>query len=272
MILCERSSHLNPRFSFERKRLMKGKILMACAAGACMLSSCGRIDKGEKEAATVVWSFLGAPGSGKGTIGEQCVKELKFATVSTGALLRAFGSRQDEMGKQIEALVKAGKLVPDDLVANMVKHWLTENMGKYKALIVDGFPRTAEQTKIFLELLKKDFPQAMLRIARIVVNNESIVARLSSRLVCSNKSCQAIFSKTMFKDGEEENCNKCGSPLIRREDDKEEVVRARLQDYAKNESAIIDIYKSSGVKIEEINAEGKSIDQVFQDFTKLVGA
>lgn len=240
-----------------------------------MLSSCGRIDKDENAQGinnkTVVWTFLGAPGSGKGTIAEQCVKDLGFATVSTGAMLRACIARGDELGKQVDSLVKEGKLVPDEPVTEMVKRWLADNVGKYKSLIVDGFPRNEKQTVLFLDMLKKQFPQVTLRVVRIMLPDQAIVKRLADRLVCSNKSCQAIFSKSLLKDGKEV-CDKCGSALVRRADDNEDVVRARLQEYAKNEKAIVDTYTAAGVKIEDVNADGKTMDQVFQDFRKVTGA
>ena len=100
-------------------------------------------------------SFLGAPGSGKGTLAEQCVKQLGFKVLSTGNLCREAIASGSEQGKQLETFTKAGQLVPDDLITSMVDSWLAKETTTDTAIILDGYPRTEKQAEQVLNLLKQ---------------------------------------------------------------------------------------------------------------------
>jgi adenylate kinase len=251
---------------------MFGLLLLALVV-VVALSSCGVFSKKEQPAATDrknIVTFLGAPGSGKGTVADQCVKNLGYATMSTGNLLREAVARGDELGKKAESFMKEGKLVPDELVMALVEDWLTNNMPKISTLVLDGYPRTAAQATLFIDLLKNKFPDVSLRVVNIAISDDAIVARLADRLVCSNKPCQAVYSRKLLKDPTKLVCEKCGNPLIRREDDNEMVVRNRLKVYADNVNPIIKVYQNAGVRFDELNVEGKTVEEVFVEFKKLV--
>lgn len=246
-------------------------LLVLAIVAMVALSACGVFSKKEQPQPTkTILTFLGAPGSGKGTVAEQCVKDLGYATMSTGNLLREAVARGDELGKKAESFMKEGKLVPDELVMSLVEAWLTKNMPNISTLVLDGYPRTAAQATLFIDLLKNKFPEVALRVVNIAISDDAIVARLADRLVCSSKSCQAVYSRKLLKDQNNLVCEKCGSPLIRREDDNETVVRNRLKVYADNVDPIIKVYKESGVRFDELNVEGKTIEAVFAEFKKLV--
>ena len=166
--------------------------------------------------------------------------------------------------------MKEGTLVPDELVMALVEDWLTKNMPNISTLVLDGYPRTAAQATLFIDLLKNKFPEVSLRVVNIAISDDAIVARLADRLVCSSKPCQAVYSRKLLKDQNNLVCEKCGSPLIRREDDNETVVRNRLKVYADNVDPIIKVYKESGVRFDELSVEGKTIEAVFAEFKKLV--
>lgn len=244
---------------------------LAIVAGVIVvtLASCGYFTKKEEpRTSKTIFTFLGAPGSGKGTIAEECVKTLGFATLSTGNLLRESVARGDELGKKAESYMKSGALVPDELVMSLVENWLTQHMASLTTLVLDGYPRTAAQADMFLSLLKHKFPEVSLRVVNIVISDDAIVNRLADRLVCSNKACQAVYSRKLLKDADK--CAKCGSPLIRRDDDKEDVVRNRLKVYAENATPLINVYKMAGVRFDDLSVENKSVEEVFANFKKLL--
>ncbi len=238
-------------------------------AAVVILSICGIFSKKEKQGITVL-TFLGAPGSGKGTIAEQCVKDLGFTTLSTGNLLREAVARGDELGTMAHSFMKEGKLVPDDVIAALVEQWFDANIANLKKLILDGYPRTEVQAKMFLDLLKKKYPMINLRVVEIVISDQAIIDRLADRLVCENKSCQAVYSKKTLKDQAKLECARCKGPLIRREDDKEEVVKERLKVYAQHAGALLNFYRTAGVSLIQLPVEGKSPDSVFGDFKKIL--
>lgn len=230
-------------------------------------SSCS--DSTKKEVKTMqIISFFGAPGSGKGTLAEQLVEQYGYKTLSTGALFREHISKQTDIGKQLDIFVKSGKLVPDDLVIDMVKGWLKINADGKTQIILDGFPRTKEQANKLCLVLKDILPNYQLRIVKIDLPEEEIVSRLSGRRVCSNKQCQATYNISMpeIKSG---ICPKCNSKVITREDDKPEVIKERFQVYKNNEKDILDFYNSINQKIETLNISGLDKKQVLEEYLKL---
>lgn len=212
-----------------------------------------------------LFTFLGAPGSGKGTLAEQAVKELGLLSVSTGDLLRQAVAHGDALGKLAQGYMKEGKLVPDEVVTDLVADWLSKNIQSNKPIILDGYPRTAHQADLFIALLKKKFPHVSLRVVELAISDDAIIKRLADRLVC--QKCQKVYSRSMLADTKQ--CPACGGPLIRRDDDKEEVIRERLKIYAQNISPIKDFYTSAGVPIIALPVQDKSMQQVFDDFKKM---
>lgn len=213
-----------------------------------------------------IYTFLGAPGAGKGTLAEQAVDKLGFLMLSTGNVIRENIAKGTELGKKLQEYSSKGLLVPDEIVTGMVKNWLTENAPKGKPIILDGFPRTTGQAALLTDMMKKDFSDHSLRIIELTISDDEVVQRISHRLVCSNKKCQAVYTDSEFAGQEKPVCKKCGSELIKREDDKEEVVRERLKVYAQESKALIDFYKNAGYKIDQIDVAGKEKEQVFQMF------
>ena len=217
-----------------------------------------------------IFSFFGAPGSGKGTLATDCVKSLGFKVLSTGNLCRERIARGDEVGKSIEKYIKSGGLIPDELVTGMVEDWLKNEANHGSPIILDGYPRTKKQAELFLALLKKNFAHHTFRVISLVISDEEIIKRLSGRLVCENKACQATTSKSMAAEAGIPECLLCGSKLIRREDDKEEVVRERLRVYAQHSGDLLNYYSDAGQKIEELKASGLAVSQVFEAFKQML--
>ena len=218
----------------------------------------------------IIFSFLGAPGAGKGTLAEQCVQKLGYKMLSTGNLCRENIANGTELGKKLQEYTSKGALVPDEIITGMVKVWLDANTRDEHPIILDGFPRTAAQAVQLLDLIKKYFPEYKLRVLALNISDDAVVERISGRLMCSNKQCQAIYNIKQFVGVDNPVCKRCGSPITKREDDKEEVVRERLKVYAATSKELIDAFKNAGLSIEEINVEGKESDTVFDIFKKLV--
>jgi len=209
--------------------------------------------------------FMGAPGSGKGTLSEKCIKELKYNALSTGNLLRKAIAEKTGLGKDAQKYIKDGKLVPDNLVISIVQDWLSKNLGNIETLILDGFPRTANQAELFLKLLKSKFKNVSFKVVDLEISDESIINRLSDRLIC--EKCQAPYSRKLLAPGTL-ICEICGGKLIQRADDKEDIIRNRLKEYHEHAMPLLNVYKSSDITIDQINVENKKPQEVFEEFKK----
>ena len=217
----------------------------------------------------IIFSFFGAPGSGKGTLAEQCVKNLEYQTLSTGNLCRKHIAKDTKIGKTIKTFTSQGKLVPDEVIIEMVTTWLKEKSNTNKPIILDGFPRTKTQAEMLNKILKNEMPKYDFRIIRLVIPKEEIVERLVNRIVCENKKCQAVYNTSM-PEAKSGICPKCGSKLIKREDDTKEVIEKRFEVYQENENKILNFYRSIGQKIEEINISKLSPKEVFENFKNII--
>lgn len=220
-----------------------------------------------------VFVFLGAPGVGKGALSSLCVKKLGWKQFSTGDECRKHRSEGTEIGREIDFAIKSGKLVSDDVIIDMVAQWLKENEKDAPAVILDGFPRTVSQAQGLIELLSmENFSHLNLQLVKLALNDEVIVKRLSSRLMCENKSCQAVYSTLAddFKPKVEGVCDRCGSALIQRDDDKVETIRERLKTYHHHVKALLDFYKNAGYEIKVIDADQPSLE-IFENFLTAVG-
>ena len=212
-------------------------------------------------------SFMGAPGAGKGTLAEKCIKELKYTSFSVGNLLREEIAKGTVLGKKVEC-IKNGKLASDELVTEVIELWLTENLAKIDTLILDGFPRTARQAVLFSNLLRTKFNNISFRVIDLRVTDKTVVQRIANRLVC--EKCQGPESRAFLKDATKLICEMCGGKLIKREDDKEEVVRDRLKVYVQHADLLLDAYKKADVKINHIDTEKKTPQQVFEALKELL--
>jgi adenylate kinase len=223
----------------------------------------------EKPASKVIFSFFGPPGSGKGTLAKNCEKELGFKTLSTGNLFRKHIAAGTDFGKMIDTLISAGKLVPDEFVNDMVLDWLKDKIEAGVSVILDGYPRTKGQADNFLKSLKDFAPDYAFRVVCFIISDENVIGWLTNRFVCSNKACQAIYTST---DAAVERgiCDVCGNVVEKRVDDSVEVIKERLRRYPKYRDELLHYYKSVGQKVEIIEVEDKSIEQVFQAFKAML--
>jgi len=183
--------------------------------------------------------LLGPPGAGKGTQAVRLAAELGIAHVATGDLFRENLSQGTDLGKRAKGYMEAGKLVPDELVLEM----LFDRVAKpdcAEGYLLDGFPRTLTQAKALTEALG-DQPYVTLLLE---VDDEVLVGRASGRLLCRN--CTNIHHDTFSPPKVEGKCDACGGELYRRKDDTAEVVRERLVVFHTETQPMIDYYRELG--------------------------
>jgi adenylate kinase len=215
-----------------------------------------------------IFIFIGPPGSGKGSIASLCIKRFGWLQVSTGNLCRKHIAEQTKIGKEIDLIVKSGKLIGDDLVSSMVTEFLQENAHKTSGVIIDGYPRTAVQAQNFDNVLKSLFPHVKERVVFFVISDNTVISRLTRRFVCQNKECQTVHTVAP-EDNDKVNrsifCTECNGPLIRRPDDEEVSIRKRLDVYHQHAQELMDFYRNNNIEIIEIDVE-KPLDDVLKNF------
>jgi adenylate kinase len=200
--------------------------------------------------------LLGPPGSGKGTQAVRLTKELGIPHISTGDLFRENMSKDTELGQRAKSFINAGKLVPDELVLEM----LFDRVSRpdcAKGYLLDGFPRTLAQA----EALEKHLaPNTDLVVLDLEVPDEIIVKRASGRLTC--KDCASVYNRYFSPPAKEGVCDKCGGELVQRPDDRAEVVEERLRVYHSQTKPLVDFYAKKGV-LKRVDGT-QSPDQVFE--------
>lgn len=209
--------------------------------------------------------FLGPPGSGKGTQAVRLAKSKGLVHLSTGDLLRDAVKAGTELGKRAEGYMKAGELVPDDLIVGLIEDKIAGGSLE-NGFILDGFPRTIPQAESLREMLVKN-DIALEKAVLIAVDDDEIVRRLSGRWFCP--TCQAIYNHPAKMPKNEGVCDNDGVELLRRPDDEEAVVRNRLEVYKRQTLPIEDFYRKESI-LAEVSGE-RSPDEVFDSILEVVG-
>jgi adenylate kinase len=175
--------------------------------------------------------IFGPPGSGKGTQAAHVEREFKLSHLSTGDILRAEVARGSDTGKEAERIMRAGDLVPDDLIIRIVQGILRDPNVSSEVLL-DGFPRTLEQARALDEMLSKEGHKVDFVIA-FKVPEEVLIERLLHRAAVEGRS-----------------------------DDTREAITERMHEYRNLTAKVLDHYRKAGVKVVEIDGVGE-VDKVF---------
>jgi adenylate kinase len=207
--------------------------------------------------------MLGPPGAGKGTQARRLGGALAFPSISTGDMFREELKNQTELGKQAQAYMESGGLVPDEVVDAMVKSRLSRKDCEH-GFILDGYPRTIYQAGFLQGLLSEEGAQVLT--IGIHVEDEILVDRLSSRWTCPK--CGKMFNAKSSPSKAGDCCDACGTPLGQRKDDSPEVVRERLAVYRRETKPLIDYFQESGSYAEVGGAD--SVDTIFGDILQIV--
>jgi adenylate kinase len=197
--------------------------------------------------------LLGPPGSGKGTQGERLAQALGVPRISTGDILRRNVAQGTELGKKAKAFMESGKLVPDDLVIAMTAERLKEPDAR-NGFVLDGFPRTTAQADALAKLTPVD------AVVNLFLEPEELVKRSAGRRICPK--CESVYHLASNPPRKPGICDKCGTALVTRPDDREEVVRTRIETYERQTAPLVQYYREKGL-LREVYASGV-IDEIGQ--------
>lgn len=180
--------------------------------------------------------MFGPPGAGKGTQAAQLGSKRGIPQISTGDILREAVQGGTELGRAAKAIMDRGELVSDEIVVGIVRARLVKD-DVSEGFILDGFPRTVAQASALDEILAG---RARLIIIELAVPDEDLVRRLSRRRVCGQ--CGTVYGARQSEPPS--TCSKCGSALVLRSDDREEVVRDRLRVYQEQTRPLVEFYQT----------------------------
>lgn len=186
--------------------------------------------------------MLGAPGAGKGTQAKQLEKVFGIPQISTGDILRNMAKEDTPLGRQIREIQSSGKLVDDEILAEVVKE-RTSAPDCASGYILDGYPRTLVQADQLDQLAVAQGRRVI--VLNIEVTGELLFKRLTGRRIC--KACGAIFNVYLQPSRQEGICDHCGSELTHRGDDKAEVIEKRLEEYHKNTAPLIERFQKQSI-------------------------
>ena len=197
--------------------------------------------------------IFGPPGSGKGTYSSRLRDKFGLVKISTGDIFREEVKNKTVLGSKIESYLREGKLIPDEIVISVVN----QRVCALENFILDGYPRTVEQANALDEVTKID------AIIKINAHEEVLIEKISARRICSNPGCDGNYNIADIHkviDGieyilppilpkEDMKCDKCGSQLVQRDDDRPEVIRERLKVYEQQSKPVIGYYKNKKGKV-----------------------
>jgi len=206
--------------------------------------------------------LLGPPGAGKGTQAKFICNKFEIPFIATGDMLRAAVAAKSSLGLKVKEIIESGKLVSDDIMVSLVQERIAQP-DCVNGFLLDGFPRTIAQAEA-LTNTKIDIDY----VIAIVVDDEEIVRRMSGRRVhpASGRTYHVVYNPPSGKDKDDIT----GEDLIQREDDKEEVVRHRLEVYHQQTKPLIQYYQANdSVKFINIDGSG-SIEKITQEILAIL--
>lgn len=204
--------------------------------------------------------FIGAPGSGKGTQSAK-LKELNgFNHVSTGDLLRKEIASKSELGVRVKKVMDEGQLVSDELVVELIKANIDLSNKTY---IFDGYPRNIAQAQTLNDQILKGHDYTAIYFE---VDTEKLVTRLTNRRV--TKDGKQIYNLITNPPKVPGVCDVTGEPLIQRDDDKEEVIRKRMDVYNSTVEPVLKYYKEKGI-LKTVSAEN-TVEDVYKEILSVL--
>ena len=208
--------------------------------------------------------MLGAPGAGKGTQAIKIADKYDIPHISTGDIFRANIKGGTELGQKAKSYIDKGELVPDEVTIGMLLDRIAQDDCK-NGYVLDGFPRTIPQAESLTEALKSQGDRIDFAL-NIDVPDEAIIKRMSGRRACPK--CGATYHIVYAAPKTENICDKRGTELIIRSDDKPETVKDRLNVYHQQTEPLIAYYKTAGV-LREVDGT-QELPKVFEDVVAIL--
>ncbi len=206
--------------------------------------------------------FHGPSGSGKDTQAELLVEKYNFENIGTGEMIRKMVEEGDTDALKAYEYVKIGKFVPDEIIYKMLPKWV-DKYDKNKNWVFVSVVRSVGQIDLFDDLLKQK-GRVLDKFIHFKLDEESAIERMSLRKYCPK--CGATYHDKYKPEEKNGFCSKCGTELIRREDDKPEKIKERLLEYNRTIEPILDAYRKRGILI-EIDAS-PSIEDIHEEVVK----
>ncbi|MBR5766011.1 MAG: adenylate kinase [Lachnospiraceae bacterium] len=209
--------------------------------------------------------MLGAPGAGKGTQAKMLAEKYGIPHVSTGDIFRANIKEQTELGMEAKKYMDQGLLVPDELTVKILLDRVAKDDCK-NGYVLDGFPRTIPQAEV-LDKAVAELGESIDYAINVDVKDENIIRRMSGRRACLK--CGATYHIEHIPPKKEGICDKCGSELVLRDDDKPETVEKRLKVYHEQTQPLIDFYSKKGI-LKEVDGS-QDMKDVFAAIVAILG-
>jgi adenylate kinase len=210
--------------------------------------------------------LLGAPGAGKGTVAKMLTALDGSVQISTGDILRGAVKAGTELGKKAKGFMDSGALVPDELILDIMGERLLQDDCK-PGFLLDGFPRTIPQADALKGMLTK-LGIELDAAVNLDVPRDVILDRLTTRRTCSNSACQEIYNIKSKPTKVEGVCDKCGSPVIQRDDETTEAISKRLDTFTAQTAPLVGYYEKEGLLL---NVNATSSDAVVAAIKGKVG-
>lgn len=208
--------------------------------------------------------LMGPPGCGKGTHAKKLEELYSIPQLSTGDMLRSAQRDGTEIGLKAKGYMDAGKLVPDEVIVDVMRERMKGNDCK-GGYVLDGFPRTLGQAEA-LETLLSELQSPLTAVIALVVPDDEVVRRLSGRRQC--KKCGMGYHVEFKAPNQEGVCDSCGGELYLRDDDNETTIRSRLAVYTDQTAPLLTYYRERNL-LHEIDGVG-SIDDIFGSISSLI--
>lgn len=210
--------------------------------------------------------LLGPPGAGKGTQAKRLEEKYGLVQLSTGDMLRAERKSGSELGRKVQAIMDAGKLVSDDIIIALIGQRIDQLKGA-KGFILDGFPRTVPQAEA-LDRMLKEKGLKLDHVIEMTVDEAALIDRIAGRFGCAK--CGASYHDRFHRPKAKGVCDVCGSrDFVRRADDRPEAVKTRLDAYRQQTAPILPYYRVKGILrtvdgMAEIDEVGRQIETILE--------
>lgn len=210
--------------------------------------------------------LLGPPGAGKGTQADAIAADYGIPKLSTGDMLRAAAASGSELGRHVQAVMSAGKLVEDDIMVSLIRHRIRQ-ADCARGFILDGFPRTLAQAEALTRMLAGE-KLSLSAVLELEVEDKALIARICGRFACAG--CGAGYHDHFKPTRVAGICDECGSKeFTRRKDDTAETVAKRLEAYHAMTSPLLPYYENMGLLrsvdgMQEIEAVRREIQNLLK--------